>query len=128
MSYVPEHINELRLRAQLELAAKVAPREAEELWRYSGIDRFSADRFVSDHRPEAVGRLTVELGDEARAKGATVTIDDADAFADDYFATLGRASVAHRLVIAIPANAVLTDPIRVRTTLAAAARLAVRFA
>ena len=120
MSYVPEHINELRLRAQLELAAKGAPREAEELWRYSGIDRFSADRFASDHRPEAVGRVTVELGDEARAKGATVTIDDGDAFADDYFATLGRSSVAHRLVITIPANVALTGPIRIRTTLAAA--------
>lgn len=114
---MPAHVQELRRSAQASLAAINPPREVEELWRYSGIDRFSASRFASDHDPEQVGVVSIELGDEARSKGITVTVDDADAFADDYFGVLGRATLAHRLVVTIPAGCNVIEPIRLRTSL-----------
>lgn len=114
---MPIHVLDLRRNAQASLAAIDPPREAEELWRYSGIDRFSAARFASDNDPEQVGVLSIELGEEARVQGVSVSLDEADAFADDYFGILGRANLAHRFVVTVPAGVNITEPIRLRTSL-----------
>jgi Fe-S cluster assembly protein SufD len=114
-----EHIAALRSHGGSVLSVLSAPAEAEELWRYSGIDQFDPVTFQSSNDPTDVASCLVDLPESARSAGVTIS-GDPDAPTDpDYFAALGLANAATRLVVRIPANVELTDPIRITTTLRA---------
>ncbi len=107
----------LRSHGAGALAALAAPAEAEELWRYSGIDRFDPAAFRSSSDPSDVAMSQVDLPESARAAGVTI-VSDPDGPTDlDYFAALGLANAAARLVVRVPANVELTEPIRITTML-----------
>ncbi len=115
-----EHTLELRHRGAADLARTSPPSEAEELWRYSGIDRFEASKFSSSNEPSAVVSSAVDLPESAAARGVRVESDTDVAADPDYFEALGVANTASRIVIRVPANVELAEPIRITTTLSAA--------
>ena len=115
----PEHTLELRLRGAVDLARSRPPSEAEELWRYSGIDRFDASKFSSSNDPSTVVASVVDLPASAAASGVRVENDTDVAVDPEFFDALGVAHSASRIVIRVPANAELAEPIRITTTLSA---------
>ncbi len=110
----PEWVLALRQRGASDLVTSIRPVEADELWRYSGIDDFEPDTFTSAAEPLA--NSLVALPAEAVAAGVTITVDESPTLASDYFGTLGLAHLADSRVIRIPANVELREPIRVRTS------------
>lgn len=117
---MPANVDEFRRVAGASLATIDAPREVEELWRYSGIDRFSVGQFASTNVPGAVAVVTVELPLEARTAGVRVGVDPAPVLGNDFFATLGRSTLAYAVIVTVPGNVELSEPIRIVTTLNAA--------
>ena len=114
----PEWVLALRQRGAADLATSVPPVEADELWRYSGIDDFDAVIFATAEANVAnVADSLVALPAEAVAAGVTITVDESPTLAVDYFGTLGMAHLTESRVIRIPANVELREPIRVQTTL-----------
>lgn len=116
----PERALELRRQGVADLARSTPPSEAEELWRYSGIDRFQASRFSTANDPSVVVSSTVDLPKSATAGGVRVEADTEIAEDPEYFEALGVAHTASRIVIRVPANVELTEPIRITTMLTAA--------
>jgi Fe-S cluster assembly protein SufD len=107
-----------RQRGTADLAGLARPTEAEELWRYSGIDRFDPAAFSAEH--PSLADVAVDLPAEAVAVGVTIEVDDAPRFGADYFGGLGHSALVESRVLRIPANAELRQPIRIRTTVTAA--------
>ena len=116
----PEQVRALRAHGVDVLSRVGAPAEAEELWRYSGIDRFDPFTFVSPNDPTGVASSVVDLPASATAVGVRVEGDTEGDADPDYFAALSLANTSSRLVLRIPANVELTEPIRITTTLSAA--------
>lgn len=115
--FVPDHVADIRRDAAVILASTPQPVEAEESWRYSGIDRFSVERFASDGEPDSVVSLSVDLPAEAQAAGVRVIADQDQRAAVSYFDALGRSRLAHAVRIEVPSGIELSAPIRIRTTL-----------
>ena len=115
-----ERALELRRQGVADLARSAPPSEVEELWRYSGIDRFDASKFSTANDPTAVVSSVVDVPLSATARGVRVESDTDIATDPEYFEALGVAHAASRVVIRVPANVDLAEPIRVTTTLSAA--------
>jgi Fe-S cluster assembly protein SufD len=107
-----------RQRGSADLASAVRPSEVDELWRYSGIDRFDPAKFADLSGPLSAD-TAVDLPAEAVSAGVTIVVDDAPTFGAEYFGALGLANVVESRVIRIPANVELREPIRIRTTVGA---------
>ena len=116
----PERALELRRQGVADLARSAPPSEAEELWRYSGIDRFDASKFSTANDPFAVVSSVVDLALSATLGGVRVENDTEFAADPEYFEALGVAHSASRIVIRVPANVELAEPVRIITTLSAA--------
>ncbi len=116
----PERALELRRQGIADLARSTPPSEAEELWRYSGIDRFDTSKFSTANDPSAVVTSVVHVPPSAATDGVRVEIDTDIAADPQYFEALGVAHSAARIVIQVPANVELGEPIRITTTLSAA--------
>jgi Fe-S cluster assembly protein SufD len=106
--------------AKLALDSAVIPRESDELWRYSGIDRFQLVKFVSDVLPEQVASTTIEISPAAIAAGVSVMADESVNFDETYFGAVGGAYLSSALVVSVPANVEIVDPIRICTLAQAA--------
>ena len=116
----PERALELRRQGVADLARSTPPSEAGELWRYSGIDRFKASKFSTANDPSAIVLSVVDLPLSATAGGVRVENDTDVAAEPEYFEALGLAHCASRIVIRVPANVELVEPIRITSTLSAA--------
>lgn len=104
-----------RQRGSADLAVVDKPTEVDELWRYSGIDRFDPALF-SESDEALAAHAAVDLPAEAVAAGVTILVDDVPTFASNYFGALGLAHLVQSRVISIPANVELREAIRIRTT------------
>lgn len=116
----PERALGLRRQGVADLARSIPPSEAEELWRYSGIDRFNASKFSTANDPSVVVSSVVDVPASATAGGVRVEGDTEIAENPEYFEALGVAHTASRIVIRVPANVEVAEPIRITTTLSAA--------
>ena len=116
----PERSLELRRQGVADLARSTPPSETAELWRYSGIDRFEASKFSTANDPSAIVLSVVDLPLSATAGGVRVENDTDVAAEPEYFEALGLAHCASRIVIRVPANVELVEPIRITSTLSAA--------
>ncbi len=114
-----------RIGAAQTIAATLAlPTAEEELWRYSRIKELQLAKYTAraGYRSSA-SSMSVELGSQAESAGITATplhelasgdvigslvTDDSDAFA-----TLSWAHLSDGVLIDIPANAVVHEPIRI---------------